>query len=172
MKRIGVLTSGGDAPGMNSCIRAVVRSAIYKGWEVIGIQRGYAGLIENDVQMMSAHSVSNIIYRGGTVLKSARSKEFMKEEGQRKAVENIRKLGMQTLIVVGGDGSLEGARVLDEKWDIPTIGIPAVLPQRYLPIAEVRTYSRPVLSSHMLYVSPEPCRHLSNIQEFCINPLI
>ncbi len=127
MKRIGVLTSGGDAPGMNSCIRAVVRSAIYKGLEVVGIQRGYEGLIENDTQMMSAHSVSNIIYRGGTVLKSARSKRFMEEEGQRRAVETIKKLGIQTLIVVGGGGSFRGARILDEKWDIPTIGIPATI---------------------------------------------
>ncbi len=127
MKRIGVLTSGGDAPGMNPCIRAVVRSAIYKELEVVGIKRGYTGLIENDVQIMDAGSVSGIIYRGGTVLKSARSKYFMEEEGQRKAVENIKKLGIGTLIVIGGDGSFRGARVLDEKWDIPTIGIPATI---------------------------------------------
>ena len=127
MKRIGVLTSGGDAPGMNSCIRAVVRSAIYKGLEVVGIQRGYAGLIENGAQIMNAHSVSGIINRGGTVLKSARSKKFMEEEGQKKAVENIKKIGIQTLIVIGGGGSFQGARVLDEKWDIPTIGIPATI---------------------------------------------
>jgi len=127
MKRIGVLTSGGDAPGMNPCIRAVVRSAIYKGLEVVGIKRGYTGLIENDVQIMDAGSVSGIIYRGGTVLKSARSKYFMEEEGQGKAVKNIKKLGIGTLIVIGGDGSFRGARVLDEKWDIPTIGIPATI---------------------------------------------
>jgi len=127
MKRIGVLTSGGDSPGMNPCIRAVVRAAIYKGLEVIGIKRGYVGLIENDAQVMDAGSVSGIIYRGGTVLKTARSKEFMEKEGQEKAVENIKKLGIQTLIVIGGDGSFRGARVLDEKWDIPTIGIPATI---------------------------------------------
>jgi len=87
MKRIGVLTSGGDSPGMNPCIRAVVRAAIYKGLEVIGIKRGYVGLIENDTQVMDASSVSGIIYRGGTVLKTARSKEFMEKEGQERAVK-------------------------------------------------------------------------------------
>jgi len=127
MKRIGILTSGGDCPGMNPCIRAVVRSAIYKGLEVIGIRRGYAGLIENDIQVMDASSVSGIIYQGGTILKTARSKYFMCEEGQKKAAQNIKKLGIEALVVVGGDGSLRGARVLNERWEIPTVGVPATI---------------------------------------------
>lgn len=127
MRRIGILTSGGDAPGMNPCIRAVVRSAIYRGLEVIGIKRGYKGLIDGDAEVMDIRSVSGIIYRGGTVLKTARSLYFMEEKGQSKAVQNIKKFGIDTLIVVGGDGSFRGARVLDEKWDIPTIGVPATI---------------------------------------------
>ena len=127
MKRIGVLTSGGDCPGMNPCIRAVVRSAIYKKIEVIGIKRGYAGLIDNDIKIMDANSVSGIIYQGGTILKTARSRYFRCEEGQKKAVQNVKKLGIDALVVIGGDGSFKGARIIDEKWQIPTVGIPATI---------------------------------------------
>ncbi|MCD6406321.1 6-phosphofructokinase [Candidatus Aerophobetes bacterium] len=127
MKRIGILTSGGDAPGMNACIRSVVRFAIYRGVEVIGVKRGYAGLIEGDIQPMNAGSVSGIIYQGGTILKTARSLYFMEEEGQRKAVENIKKFKIDGLIVIGGDGSLKGANVLDEKWQVPVAGVPATI---------------------------------------------
>jgi len=127
MKRIGILTSGGDAPGMNACIRSVVRFAIYRGVEVIGVKRGYAGLIEGDIQPMNAGSVSGIIYQGGTILKTARSLYFMEEEGQRKAVENIKKFKIDGLIVIGGDGSLKGANILDEKWQVPVAGVPATI---------------------------------------------
>jgi len=127
MRKIGILTSGGDAPGMNPCIRAVVRYAISRGMEVIGIKRGYKGLIDGDAEIMNMRTVSGIIYRGGTILKTARSKYFTEEEGQRKAVQNIKKFGIEALIVVGGDGSFRGARILDEKWDVPTIGVPATI---------------------------------------------
>lgn len=127
MRKIGVLTSGGDCPGMNPCIRAVVRSAIYKGLEVIGIRRGYSGLIDQDIQPMDAGSVSGIIYQGGTILKTARSDYFKKEEGQRKAVNNIKKMGIDALVVIGGDGSFRGAKILDEVWGVPTVGIPATI---------------------------------------------
>lgn len=112
---------------MNPCIRAVVRAAIYRGLEVIGIKRGYAGLIEKDIQVMNASSVSGIIYQGGTILKTARSQYFMSEEGQGKAAQNIKRLGIDALVIIGGDGSLRGAKVLDERWGIPTLGIPATI---------------------------------------------
>jgi len=125
MKRIGVLTSGGDSPGMNPCIRAVVRKAIYEGLKVTGIKRGFSGLIEGDVEELHAHSVSGIIHQGGTILKTARSEAFKTMEGQGKAVKTIKNLGMKGLIVIGGDGSLRGAYALDKDWNIPVIGIPA-----------------------------------------------
>jgi len=125
MKRIGVLTSGGDSPGMNPCIRAVVRKAIYEGLRVTGIKRGFSGLIEGDVEELHAHSVSGIIHQGGTILKTARSEAFKTMEGQAKAVKTIKNLGMKGLIVIGGDGSLRGAYALDKDWNIPVMGIPA-----------------------------------------------
>jgi len=125
MRRIGVLTSGGDSPGMNPCIRAVVRKAIYEGLEVMGIKRGFRGLMEGDVEELHAHSVSGIIHQGGTILKTARAESFKTKEGQERAVKTIKKLGIEGLIVIGGDGSLRGAYTLDRDWDIPVIGVPA-----------------------------------------------
>lgn len=124
MKKIGVLTSGGDCPGMNACIRAVVRTAIYHKWKVAGIKRGFAGLIEGEVFPMDVSSVSNIINLGGTILKSARSLEFKTRRGQEKAHRVIKKAGLDRIVVIGGDGSLRGARALDKTWKVPTIGVP------------------------------------------------
>lgn len=126
MKRIGILTSGGDAPGMNACIRAVVRSAIYGGMEVVGIKRGYHGLVFNDSQPMTMNSVSDIVQRGGTILYTARCQEFKELAGQKKAVETIEKLKLDGIITVGGDGSFRGARDLCSM-GVPTIGIPGTI---------------------------------------------
>jgi 6-phosphofructokinase 1 len=126
MKRIAVLTSGGDAPGMNPAIRAVVRSAIYYRMDVLGVMRGYAGLIDTDVEQMDIHSVSGIIHRGGTILMTARPPAFRTEEGRRTAVANARRLGIDGLVVIGGDGSLHGALEL-HKLGLPVIGIPATI---------------------------------------------
>ena len=123
MKRIGVLTSGGDAPGMNACVRAVVRYAIYNGMTVYGIERGYTGLIRNNIREMNKRSVSDIIQRGGTILKTARCPEFKTKEGQAKGIENLKKHGVEGLIVIGGDGSFMGAKALSEQ-GFPAIGIP------------------------------------------------
>ncbi|MFZ5800708.1 MAG: 6-phosphofructokinase [Candidatus Omnitrophota bacterium] len=127
MKKIGVLTSGGDASGMNAAIRAVVRSAIFNKLEVAGIQRGYEGLINEEIIPLNHRSVSNIINRGGTILKTARSESFLTEEGQRRAVEVIKKNTIDGLIIIGGDGSYRGAKVLCEKWGIPCIGVPGTI---------------------------------------------
>lgn len=127
MKRIGILTSGGDAPGMNAAIRAVVRSGIYFGMEVYGIERGYAGLIEDAVFPMEMRSVSNIIQTGGTKLRTARCLEMMTKEGKDKAVAILKKHGIEGLVVIGGDGSFRGARALTEEYGVPTIGIPATI---------------------------------------------
>ena len=126
IKTVGVLTSGGDAPGMNPAIRAVVRRAIYHGMAVKGIKRGYNGLIEDDIVDMNLRSVSEIIHRGGTILYTARSKEFMTEEGQNKAVETCKRHGIDALIVIGGDGSFRGCRALAAK-GIKCIGIPGTI---------------------------------------------
>ncbi len=126
-KKIGILTSGGDCPGMNACIRAVTRTAIYHRLKVAGIKRGYAGLIDGEIEDMSVSSVSNIINQGGTILKTARSLEFRRKSGQKKACEQIKKFGLEGIIVIGGDGSFRGASKLDRIWDIPTIGIPATI---------------------------------------------
>lgn len=125
IEKIGLLTSGGDSSGMNAAIRAVVRCAISNGAEVIGINRGYAGSIERDFVRLDKRSVSNIIGRGGTILKTARSKEFMTRAGQKKAVDNFKAEGIDFLIVIGGDGSYRGAEVLNRIWKFPTIGVPA-----------------------------------------------
>src|ERR1044071_3313434 len=103
--KIGVLTSGGDAPGMNAAIRAVVRTGLYHGLEVYGIMRGYQGLIEDDIVQMETRSVANIIQRGGTILKTARCKEFFELAGRKKAYNNLKKRGINGLVVIGGDGS-------------------------------------------------------------------
>lgn len=126
MKRIGVLTSGGDAPGMNAAIRAVTRTALYKGMEVVGIRRGYNGLLNLDVFDMNARSVSSIIQRGGTLLFTARCLEFKEEAGVLKAVENCHKLGIEGLVVIGGDGSYRGAGDLS-RHGIPCIGLPGTI---------------------------------------------
>ena len=115
MKKIGILTSGGDSPGMNACIRAVVRTSVYYGLETYGIRYGYNGLINDDFVKLENHSVSNIIQRGGTILKTARSKEFMEYEGRKKAYENLKKHGLDGLVVIGGNGTFTGAR-----WTEPT----------------------------------------------------
>ena len=126
IRRIGVLTSGGDAPGMNPCVRAVVRSALYHGLEVYGIRRGWIGLIHGDIVKLDQKSVSHTINRGGTILYTARSKEFMTEEGQRKAVSTCKFLGLDSIIAIGGDGTFRGARALS-KYGINVIGIPATI---------------------------------------------
>ena len=125
--KIGVLTSGGDAPGMNAAIRAVVRTGIYNGMEVFGIMRGYSGMIENDIVPMHSRSVANIIQRGGTILKTARCKEFFEHEGRKKAYANLKKLGINGLVIIGGDGSFRGAHKLSEEFDIPCIGLPGTI---------------------------------------------
>ena len=127
MKRIGLLTSGGDAPGMNAAIRAVVRSGIYFGMEMFGIERGYAGLMDDSVIPMEMRSVSNIVQSGGTKLRTARCLEMMTEEGKRKAVATLEKHGIEGLVVIGGDGSFRGARALTEEFGVPTIGIPGTI---------------------------------------------
>ncbi len=121
------MTSGGDAPGMNACIRAVVRTGIYHELEVFGITRGYAGMIDNDIHKMDSRSVANIIQRGGTILKTARCKEFMTPEGRKKAYQNLKKHGINGLIIIGGDGSFKGAQIFSNEFDIPCIGIPGTI---------------------------------------------
>jgi 6-phosphofructokinase 1 len=121
--RIGVLTSGGDSPGMNAAIRAVVRTAIYYGMEVYGVMRGYQGLVEDDIVKMESRSVANIIQRGGTILKTARCKVFHTAEGRKQAYEVLKKRGIQALIVIGGDGSFRGAVEFSQEYDIAMIGL-------------------------------------------------
>jgi len=127
MKRIAVFTSGGDAPGMNACIRAVVRGAVYHGIEVFGIRRGYNGMINGDIFQMTSHSVSNIVQRGGTILKSARSKEFMTIEGRKKAYDQLQKFGIEGLIAIGGNGTFTGATIFYDEYGIPTVGAPGTI---------------------------------------------
>ncbi|MBQ1672588.1 MAG: 6-phosphofructokinase, partial [Bacteroidales bacterium] len=127
IQSIGVLTSGGDSPGMNAAIRAVTRSAIFAGWKVYGIYRGYEGLINGEIKEFTSESVSNVIQRGGTILKTARSKEFMTEEGRAKAYENLRRHHIDALVVIGGNGSLSGAQELAREHDIRIIGLPGTI---------------------------------------------
>ena len=127
IKTIGVLTSGGDAPGMNAAIRAVTRAAIYNGWAVKGILKGYEGLIHNEVKDFTTESVSGTINRGGTILRTARSKEFMTEEGRVKAYETIKANAIDALIVIGGNGSLAGAQLFAQEYDIPVVGLPGTI---------------------------------------------
>jgi len=126
MKTIGVLTSGGDAPGMNAAIRAVVRTGLEKGIKVMGIKRGYSGLINGEIEDMDRHSVSDIIQRGGTILRTARCPEFKTEEGRLKAVNILKVFGIDGLVVIGGDGSFQGARLLSQL-GIATIGLPGTI---------------------------------------------
>ena len=127
IKTVGVLTSGGDAPGMNAAIRAVVREALAKGLSVKGIKRGYAGLLQEEIVDMDARSVSDIIERGGTILQTARCKEFTTPEGQKKGADICKKHGIDGVIVIGGDGSLTGARIFAQEYDIPCIGLPGTI---------------------------------------------
>ena len=126
MKRIGVLTSGGDAPGMNAAIRAVVRKAVSEGLEVVGVRHGYAGMIAGDFQPLSVSSVGDIIQRGGTILQTARSPEFKEAAGQAKALANLSAQGIEGLIVIGGDGSFRGAQALTRA-GVKTIGLPGTI---------------------------------------------
>jgi 6-phosphofructokinase 1 len=127
IKKVGVLCSGGDGPGMNAGVRAVVRSALSNGLKVDGIMRGYQGLIDEDIIEMDRRSVSGIIGRGGTIIKTARSSEFRTEPGQQKAVRVLRKRKIDGLIVIGGDGSYLGANELTSRWGVPTVGIPGTI---------------------------------------------
>lgn len=127
IKSIGILTSGGDAPGMNAAIRAVTRSAIYHGYRVMAIKRGYWGLVFNDIEEFTSKSVSNIIQQGGTILKTARCKEFQTPEGRKAAYENMQRAGIDALVVIGGDGSLTGARIFAEEYDVPIVGLPGTI---------------------------------------------
>ena len=122
-----VLTSGGDAPGMNAAIRAVTRTAIYNGYSVKGIMRGYKGLVDNEIVDLQSDSVSNIIQQGGTMLKTARSQEFMTPEGRRRAYENMKRSGIDALVVIGGDGSLKGACIFAQEFDVPIVGLPGTI---------------------------------------------
>ncbi|MCT2537179.1 6-phosphofructokinase [Aquibacillus koreensis] len=126
MKKIGVLTSGGDAPGMNAAVRAVVRKCIYHDIEVYGVYNGYQGLMEGNIKQMILGSVGDIIQRGGTILYSARSEEFKTEQGQQKAIEQLNRFGIEGLIVIGGDGSFRGAEKLTQK-GYPCIGVPGTI---------------------------------------------
>ncbi|MBE3592951.1 MAG: 6-phosphofructokinase [Thermoanaerobacter sp.] len=127
MKTIGILTSGGDAPGMNAAIRAVVRTGIYYGLKVKGIMRGYAGLVEDEVIDLNLSSVGDILQKGGTILRTARCEEFKKKEVRQKAYETLQKHGIEGLVVIGGDGSFRGAQLLSEEWNVNTIGIPGTI---------------------------------------------
>lgn len=127
IKSIGILTSGGDAPGMNAAIRAVTRAAIHAGWKVFGIHRGYEGLMHEEITEFSTESVSNIIQRGGTILKTARSAEYTTPEGRAKAFRVIQKWGIDAVVVIGGNGSLAGAYDLAKEYDIPVIGLPGTI---------------------------------------------
>ena len=127
IKKIAILTSGGDAPGMNAAIRAVVRTCAYHNVKAIGVYRGYQGMIENDFEELNARSVRNIINRGGTFLKSARSVEFRTPEGRKKAYENLKNTGADALIVIGGDGSFTGALLFTEEFGFPVMGIPGTI---------------------------------------------
>jgi 6-phosphofructokinase 1 len=127
IKSIGILTSGGDAPGMNAAIRSVTRSAIYNGLTVYGIYRGYKGLVTDEIQEFKSQNVSNIIQMGGTILKTARCKEFTTPEGRAQAYENMKKHGIDALVVIGGDGSLTGARIFAQEYDVPCIGLPGTI---------------------------------------------
>ena len=127
IERIGLLTSGGDAPGMNACIRAVVRACIYHGITPFGIREGYQGLIEDKIFEMNAGSVRHIIHQGGTILKSARCEEFKTKEGRKKAWKNVESNKLDALVVIGGDGTFEGALAFNESYDIPLAGIPGTI---------------------------------------------
>jgi len=125
--KVAIITSGGDAPGMNACIRSLVRSAIYLNWEIIGFHNGYDGVIDNDFEILTESSVANIIQRGGTILKTARCKRFYESKYRKLAHENFKKNNVSALIVIGGDGTFTGAHIFSKEYDIPVIGIPGTI---------------------------------------------
>jgi 6-phosphofructokinase 1 len=127
INKIGVLTSGGDSPGMNAAIRAVVRTCAYHNIECVGIYRGFQGMIEGDFKEMGPRSVNNIVNKGGTILKSARSKDFMHYEGRKKAFENLQNVGVNALVIIGGDGSFTGAEIFNKEFGFPIMGIPGTI---------------------------------------------
>ncbi len=127
IKKIGVLTSGGDAPGMNAAVRSVVRSCVYNNIEIVGILFGYQGLIDNKIKPMDARSVNNIINKGGTILKTARCEEFRSENGRKKAYNNIKENKIDALVVIGGDGTFTGAMIFQKEFSLPIIGIPGTI---------------------------------------------
>ncbi|TYP74192.1 6-phosphofructokinase [Aquimarina intermedia] len=127
IKTIGVMTSGGDSPGMNAAIRAVARACAYYDVRCIGFYRGYQGMIEGDYTVMTARSVRNIISRGGTILKSARSEAFRTKEGRQKAAENLKKIGVDAMVLIGGDGTFKGGKIFNEEYNIPIIGVPGTI---------------------------------------------
>jgi len=127
MKKIAVFTSGGDSPGMNACVRATVRTAHYNNIEIMGIMRGFNGMIENEIIPLASRSVSNIIQRGGTILKTARSKGFLTPEGRKMAFTNVQSHGIEGLICIGGNGSFTGAKIFHEEFGIPCIGAPGTI---------------------------------------------
>lgn len=127
IKKIGVLTSGGDSPGMNAAIRSVVRTCAYHDIECVGIYRGYQGMIEGDFKEMGPRSVNNIVNKGGTILKSARSKEFMTVEGRKKAYDNLIKSKIDALVLIGGDGTFTGAEIFNSEFNFPVMGIPGTI---------------------------------------------
>ncbi len=127
IKCIGVLTSGGDAPGMNAAIRAVTRTAIYNGLSVKGIMRGYRGLINNEIVEFHSDSVSNIIQKGGTILRTARCPEFTASEGRKTAYDNMRRAGIDAVVAIGGDGTITGARIFAEEYNIPIVALPGTI---------------------------------------------
>jgi 6-phosphofructokinase 1 len=127
MQHIAVMTSGGDAPAMNACLRAVVRTGIHRGVRVTGIRRGYAGMIDGDLVELDARGVSGIISLGGTILKAGRSHAFMTENGQRRAVDRLREAAVDGIVCIGGDGSFRGAIDLESRWDVPVIGVPGTI---------------------------------------------
>lgn len=127
IKNIGVYTSGGDSPGMNAAIRAVVRTAIYYGLDVTGIRRGYDGMIKGDLFPMDRRSVSNIIQRGGTILKTARSEQFKTVEGRKQAYENLKANNVDALVAIGGDGTFTGAKIFGHEYNMPIVGLPGTI---------------------------------------------
>ena len=127
MKRIAVFTSGGDSPGMNACIRAVVKKSLAENIQIFGVMRGYQGLIEGDVIELSYHNIASIIQKGGTILKSARSQDFMTKEGREKAFETLSKLKIDGVVAIGGDGTFTGASVFMNEFDVPFIGLPGTI---------------------------------------------
>jgi 6-phosphofructokinase 1 len=127
IRKIGVLTSGGDSPGMNAAIRAAVRTGFYYGLEMYGIYRGYEGMIQNDIKKLDSKNITHVLERGGTFLKSARSEEFRTPQGRKKAYENLLRHGIDALVVIGGDGSLTGAHLFYQEYGIPSIGLPGTI---------------------------------------------